>query len=159
MEILLPEFKHLLLLLNKHKVSYILIGGYAVIYYGYERTTTDMDIWLQPTNKNRDILIEALKEFGIGNTSIKALSELDFAQTQFFFFGKKPRRIYFLTNISGVAFEEAIKEVNFFSVGKEKIPVIQYHHLILSKTTNERAKDKADVEELQKIRQKKNKNH
>ncbi len=24
----------------------MLIGGYAVIYYGYQRTTTDMDIWL-----------------------------------------------------------------------------------------------------------------
>jgi hypothetical protein len=152
MEILLPEFKHLLLLLNKHKVSYMLIGGYAVIYYGYERTTTDMDIWLQPTNTNKAKLIEALKEFGIGSASIKALSELDFAKTQFFFFGKKPRRIDFLTSINNVKFEEAIKEVNFFSVKKDKIPVIQYNHLILSKITNERAKDRADVEELQKIR-------
>ena len=31
------------------------------------------------------------------------------------------------------------------------IPVIQYKHLILSKMSSERLKDKADIEELQKI--------
>jgi hypothetical protein len=33
------------------------------------------------------------------------------------------------------------------------VPVIHYRHLILSKITSERLKDKADVEELQKINQ------
>ena len=41
----------------------MLIGGYAVIYYGYERTTGDMDIWLEPSNENKDKLIDALKGF------------------------------------------------------------------------------------------------
>jgi len=31
------------------------------------------------------------------------------------------------------------------------VPVIQYHHLILTKITTGRAKDKADIEELQRI--------
>ncbi len=44
MNILLEEYKKFLLLLLKHKVEFILIGGYAVIYYGYSRTTGDMDI-------------------------------------------------------------------------------------------------------------------
>jgi hypothetical protein len=54
MDIMLEEHKKFLLLLLKHKVEFIVIGGYAVIYYGYERSTSDMDIWLKPTNKNRD---------------------------------------------------------------------------------------------------------
>ena len=54
MDILLPEYKALLLLLKKNDVSFMLIGGYAVIYYGYERTTSDMDIWLEPTNANKN---------------------------------------------------------------------------------------------------------
>jgi len=32
-----------------------------------------------------------------------------------------------------------------------KIPIIHYNHLILSKITSNRLKNKADVEELQKI--------
>lgn len=151
MEILLPEFKQLLFLLNKHKVSYMLIGGYAVIYYGYQRNTTDMDIWLQPENENKNKLILALREFGIGDESLQLISGLDFNHTQFFYFGEQPRRIDFINKISGVNFNEAIAEVKFLPLENERVPVINYRHLILSKISNERAKDKADVEELQRI--------
>ena len=157
MDILIPEFKELLLLLNKHKVNYMLIGGYAVIYYGYERTTTDMDIWLKPENENRDKLLSALREFGIGKAGIEQVSKADFTQIQCFFFGVKPRRIDFLTHISGVTYTEAEEKVNYFPLKDEKVPIIQYHHLILSKICNERPQDKADVERLQQINQFKNK--
>ncbi len=156
MDILLPEFKQLLLLLNKHKVSYMLIGGYAVIYYGYERNTTDMDIWLKADNENRDKLISALREFGILQDDLNTLSAHDFNKTQMFFFGKKPRRVDFLTNISGVTYDVAEKEVNHFPLQNEMVPIIQYHHLILSKMTSERLKDKVDVHELQNINKYKN---
>ncbi len=153
MEIVLPEFKNLLVLLNKHKVSYMLIGGYAVIFHGYERNTTDMDIWLKPENTNRDKLIPALREFGIGKESLQKLSHLDFSQTHFFFFGEKPRRIDFLTRINNVTFEEAEPVMAYFPMGDQKIPIIQYQHLILSKIANNRPQDVADVDRLQKINQ------
>ena len=38
------DFKEFLQLLNAHNVEYLLIGGYAVGYYGYPRATVDMDI-------------------------------------------------------------------------------------------------------------------
>jgi len=43
MDIMLEEYKRMLLLLVKNEVKFMLIGGYAVIYHGYERLTTDMD--------------------------------------------------------------------------------------------------------------------
>ena len=43
MDIMLPEFRKLLLLLVKHEVRFMIIGGYAVIYHGYERFTSDME--------------------------------------------------------------------------------------------------------------------
>lgn len=153
MDFLLPEYKQLLILLLKHKVRFMLIGGYAVIYYGYERTTTDIDIWLQPDNANREKLIQALSEYGIGKKSQNELRKADFSQPQLFYFGDRPRRIDFLTKIKGVTFDEAIAEVHHFVYADLKIPIIQYHHLIRSKITNERPQDKADVEMLQKIRQ------
>ena len=36
----------LLLLLNEHKVRYLVIGGYAVIHYAEPRYTKDLDIWI-----------------------------------------------------------------------------------------------------------------
>ncbi|MFI5218553.1 MAG: hypothetical protein ACHQNT_03610 [Bacteroidia bacterium] len=153
MEIVLPVFKKLLLLLNKHKVNYMLIGGYAVIYHGYERSTTDMDIWLKPDNHNRDKLIPALKEFGIGDASLQKLFAVDFSQIQYFFFGEKPGRIDFLTQINNVTWSEAEPEVNYLPLQNEMVPVIHYSHLILSKIANNRPQDKADIEMLQKINQ------
>ena len=61
MDIFLPEHKKLLLLLVKNKVEFLLVGGYAVIIYGYERTTKDMDLWVKPNNLNKIKLIKTLK--------------------------------------------------------------------------------------------------
>ena len=45
--ILLPrDFKEFLRLLNSSEVEYLVIGGYAVNYYGYPRATADMDVWV-----------------------------------------------------------------------------------------------------------------
>lgn len=38
------DFREFLKLLAEHRVDYLLIGGYAVGYYGYPRTTADMDV-------------------------------------------------------------------------------------------------------------------
>lgn len=157
MKLLLPEFKELLLLLLKHKVNFIIIGGYAVIYYGYERTTNDLDIWLEPSNENKELLLKALVEFEVKQEDLNALKKYNFTQPHVFYFGKKPRRIDFLTKISGIDYKEAAPQVNYFPLGDQKVPVIQYHHLILSKIANARLKDKADVEELQRINKYKNK--
>ncbi len=37
------EFKEFLKLLNLYEVEYLLVGGYAVGYYGYPRYTGDVD--------------------------------------------------------------------------------------------------------------------
>jgi hypothetical protein len=42
----------------------------------------------------------------------------------------------------------------FFALEGYRVPVIQFGHLIQSKIISDRAKDKADVEELQKIKKK-----
>ena len=40
------DLREFLKLLNVVRVEYLLIGGYAVGYYGYPRATADMDIWV-----------------------------------------------------------------------------------------------------------------
>ncbi len=36
---LTDSFEEILLAFNKHKVNYLIAGGYAVIFHGYGRTT------------------------------------------------------------------------------------------------------------------------
>jgi hypothetical protein len=153
MKILLEEYKRFLLLLIKHQVEFILIGGYAVIYYGYARTTGDMDIWLKPDNVNRDKFIKVLTEFGIITEDVEVLKNFDFNSTLAFHIGNEPNKIDFLTKIEGVSFEEANKAKLLFPLEDKQVPIIRYHHLILSKISSNRSKDKADIDELQKINQ------
>ncbi len=154
MDILLEEHKKFLLLLLKHQVEFMLIGGYAVIYYGYERGTADMDIWLKPTNENRDKFILALKEQGIGIDSLAAVSSMDFTNAQVLTIGEKPNKIDILTKVQGMLYEDADKEKQMFPMKDKFIPIIQYHHLIITKMIAGRPQDKADVDVLQKINRK-----
>ena len=48
MKFLEPLFKEVILELLQSKVSFLLIGGYAVNYYGYGRFTGDIDFWIKP---------------------------------------------------------------------------------------------------------------
>ena len=48
----------------------MIIGGLAVNYYGYSRTTGDIDIWLEDSNANRKNLIAALTSYGIDGAGI-----------------------------------------------------------------------------------------
>ncbi len=41
------DFKEFVILLQKHKVEYLIVGGYAVGVHGHPRFTGDLDIWLR----------------------------------------------------------------------------------------------------------------
>ncbi|MEO5673896.1 MAG: hypothetical protein ABIQ74_04555 [Chitinophagales bacterium] len=151
MDIFIDEHQQLLFSLLKHDVKFIMIGGYAVIFYGYERLTGDLDIWLQPDNGNKQKFLNALNEFGIVESNMEQIKQIDFTNAQMFYIGEKPKRIDFLTLVNGVSFEDAFRQVNYFPLHDKLIPVIQYQHLILTKISTGRAKDKADIEELQRI--------
>ena len=58
------DFREFLQLLNSKEVEYLVIGGYAVGYYGYPRATDDLDIWISIRDKNARKMVDALKEFG-----------------------------------------------------------------------------------------------
>jgi len=44
--ILNPDFKEFIALLNKNRVRYLVIGGYAVAFHGHPRYTKDIDLWI-----------------------------------------------------------------------------------------------------------------
>jgi hypothetical protein len=67
-----PDFKEFLRLLASHEVEYLLIGGYAVGYYGYPRSTQDLDVWIALSPQNAARMVAALREFGFGTPNLSA---------------------------------------------------------------------------------------
>jgi hypothetical protein len=157
MNIFIESHQQLLKTLLQHKVNFLLVGGYAVVYYGYKRTTGDMDLWLEPSNDNKLRLLEALKKFDFNADDMEHVAQLDFTKHLAFHFWEEPERVDCITYVSNVLFNEAFAQKVLADIEGLVVPVIQYQHLIQSKITSNRLKDKADVEELQKInRHKKN---
>ena len=70
MILLPPDLKDFLRLLNSNAVEYLLVGGYAVGYYGYPRATGDMDIWIARNSANAERVTDTLKAFGFADASI-----------------------------------------------------------------------------------------
>ena len=44
------DFKEFVVLLQKHQVEYLIVGGYAVVVHGHPRFTGDLDVCLKPND-------------------------------------------------------------------------------------------------------------
>lgn len=135
------------------RVEFILVGGYAVNFHGYNRQTGDLDIWLNPSKKNKKNFIDFLRKEGFGDESLNKIEALNFEDPNFFHFGEPPLRINFITQIKLVKFNDALNRAEILDEDDMKVPVLNFDDLIVSKITNDRLKDKLDVQELQKISQ------
>lgn len=53
--------------LNRNRVKYIMVGGFAVNMHGYMRATKDADMWIKDSLENRQNLRNAFKELKYGD--------------------------------------------------------------------------------------------
>ena|SRR5437870_8819737 len=105
MERLPKDLREFIELLNSHDVRYLIVGGYAVAYHGYPRTTGDIDFFLEVSEENAAKMEAVLIDFGFGGLG---LTRQDFLKPdQIIQLGYPPNRIDLLTAISGVSFAEA----------------------------------------------------
>jgi hypothetical protein len=139
--------------LLKHDVAFMVVGGLSVVFHGYIRTTGDMDLWIRPSNENKLKLLPVISEFGLSQGSIELLETKNFTDTLAFHFNNPPDKIEFLTHISGLKFDDAIKKCDHLSIENCEIPFLGYEDLVTNKISAGRLKDLADVEELKKVRQ------
>jgi len=144
--ILPDDFKEFLKLLNEKRVEYLLIGGYAVGYYGYVRSTADIDIWIAPTVENAERCLSAISEFGFATPELNP--EVLLAPNNITRMGIPPFRIEVLTSISGVIFEDCYAERVVDDLDGVEVSLISREHLKLNKKASRRLKDLADLEHL-----------
>lgn len=67
MDVLDEEFIRFWRMLNNNQVRYIMVGGIATRFHGYNRATDDVDIWIEDTYVNRQNLRNAFVELGYGD--------------------------------------------------------------------------------------------
>ncbi len=147
MDIELPlDFKEFLKLLNDRGVQYLLIGGYAVAYYGYPRATGEMDVWIAVNPGNAKRTVAVLREFGF---DLKELTEDLFLQeNKIIRMGNPPMRIEVSTGISGVDFDKCYRERIFDILDGVEVPIISLENLKANKKAAGRLKDLNDLENL-----------
>jgi predicted nucleotidyltransferase len=134
--------------LNKFKVEYILVAGYAIIYHGYNRTTGDLDIWINPTSSNYSNLVKAFADFGM---SLFDMSESKFLDTQnydVYSFGRPPVCIEILTKVKGLNFHETYNNSKWVNFGGVEVQMIDIRDLKITKQATGRHKDLDDLEHL-----------
>src|ERR1700683_2120795 len=71
------DFSGFLKLLNSSGVEYLLIGGYAVNYYGSPRSTGDMGIWVARDAGNAFKVASVLRGSGFAAATQEMLSAPD----------------------------------------------------------------------------------
>jgi len=98
------NLREFLKLLSSARVEYLLIGGYAVAYYGYPRATGALDICVAVSDENARKLVRILKDFGFYVPKLKP--EVFLENDRVVRFGEPPLRIEILTTISGVSFPD-----------------------------------------------------
>lgn len=160
-----PDFKDLIGLLNKHRVKYLIVGGYAVARHAQPRATKDLDILIQVTPKNAAALYAALAEFGAPlltraeptgspQAPTRKLTAMDFEDKgTWYTMGVPPVAIDILPKIDGIAFSTAWKNRATLMVDEAlglSAHFISRDDLIAAKLAAGRPRDLADADELQK---------
>lgn len=127
----------------------MLVGGYAVIYHGYNRTTGDLDVWVNPTKENYLRLTKAFGAFGMGVFDMTLEKFLAEGHYDVFTFGRPPVCIEILTAVKGLVFDDSYQlsmERDFDGI---KVRMIDIRDLLIAKRSANRAKDIDDIEHLE----------
>lgn len=136
------DFLDLLRFLNEESVDHIVIGGYAVIYHGYPRTTKDIDIWISPADDSQAGLKRALRKFGF---SAESLTSPVFAEAPIVRFGAEPFQIDLFSKVTGLGFEESRKHAVEVVVDGVPTRVLSLADLCQAKQASGRNHDLADL--------------
>lgn len=145
-----PDFRDLFAELNAAGAKYLVIGGYAVIYYAEPRYTKDIDLLIESSPENAEKVWIALAAFG---APMRTLSRDDLQTPEMVVqIGIAPNRIDLLTSVKGVEFKRAWEQKVCSQYGDQKIWILDLESLILAKQAAGRPQDLADLASLQAVR-------
>jgi hypothetical protein len=147
-----PEALLLTQTFEKRNVRYIIVGGFAVNRYGFNRTTGDLDILLKDTPDNRANLILALADMGYGQFDVLMTTPIIAGYCEILMDDGMYADL--MTEIPGLGkdkFDEYYAMATIDQIDGINIRFLHYNHLLTNKAATGRVKDKLDIEELQRI--------
>ena len=139
--------------LNENGVRYIMIGGFATRFHGFNRATEDVDLWLGDTLENRKRLRKAFRELDYGD--FEEFETLQFVPGFSSITIAGGIELDIMTSVKGLdqySFEECLDMASLADLEGIKIPFLHINHLIENKKQLNRPKDQIDVIELEKIK-------
>ena len=145
------DFREFLLALNNAEVRYILVGGYAVIFYGYNRVTGDLDLFLEPTEANYINMLKAFADFGLPLDAIGKNDFINSNEMDVFTFGKPPVAIDLMVKLANFTFEEVFQKARNEIFDGISMKIIHVNHLRTAKKFAGRHKDLDDLEHLESV--------
>lgn len=153
---------HIFEIFNRNSVEYMVVGGTAVSFYGYDRPSTgptgevvatpDFDFWYNPTYTNYYHLLDALDELG-KNVAKYRDEQSPNPGSAFFRLKFDDYTLDLLPTLAApLSFSVAFARRNVFQQDGVEISFISFDDLIRDKEATARPKDKNDIEELRKVR-------
>ena len=154
MDIEHPEFLSFLICAQKNKLRYLCIGGYAVNYYGYHRMTEDLDIWIAPTNDNKNSFFNTMLCMGYTESELDDLRKEDFTTYFMCSLGARPNVIDVITIVHHkLNFNEAENDSSLHLLHNGiELRLVSYEFLKETKLFSRRPKDLWDISRLEKLR-------
>ncbi len=140
------DLREFIELLNSHDVRYLIVGGYAVAYYGHPRMTGDIDIFVDVSRENAAKMEAVLAAFGFASLGPSSNDFLD--PGVIVQLGNPPNRIDLITSISGVSFATAWEQRVCDQVEGLTLVFVGKADLLVNKAAAGRPKDLADLDAL-----------
>ncbi len=139
-------------LLSENQVRYIMVGGFATNFHGYQRYTGDIDIFIEDTLTNRQKIRKAFRELNMGD--YESMETIQFVPGWVDFALNNGVRLDIMTSLKGVnlSFDECLQLAPVAEIDGVMIPFLHIDHLIANKKSVNRSKDQIDVIELEKIK-------
>lgn len=133
-------------------VEFAVVGGVAVNAHGYSRATNDLDVFIRPTQENAQATFNALLALGIPLGELQPADLLNDEEN--LRFGPAEDHIDILASIGEMPFDQVWRNRIETQIAGLMVPFISKPDLIENKKQVGRLRDLADVEELDRIRQK-----
>jgi Nucleotidyl transferase of unknown function (DUF2204) len=134
--------------MNRVGVEYLIIGGLAVNYHGFQRATGDIDIWYNPSKENYDKLVSAIQSMGFETSDIE--NQKYYKVKGVIRLPLERYTIELLSIIDGkFTFLEAYQKGESFKIIAAIGKVMSYEYLIENKIMARRPKDLEDIRQLE----------
>ena len=143
---MLNRLQAVFLSLHRHNVRYLVIGGIAAVVHGVPRATFDLDILIDTTLENAELLLVALRDAELGTAFQIEADELLSNEITIF---QDRVRIDVQTRTPGLNFADAWKNKEIIHYRDHVFYVVSREDLVKAKRASGRNVDLEDISLLE----------